>query len=167
MTPGFSSVLRTAAATVSSEEVQAWGEQFNRLHERIAPHLKRVDTRQHAQASLQRLLSSIERKTDWQIADQVGEATPYAIQHLVGRSVWDADAVCNETRRYVVEPLGQPEGMLVIDETGFIKKGNLSVGMQRQYSCTAGWIENCQIGGVLKLCDTAGLHLLTSSTLLT
>ena len=123
----FNSILETTASTVSLEEVQQWGEQFNQLTERIAPHFKRRETKQHAQAYLKGLLSPIERKNGWQIAEQVGDETPYAIQHLLGRSVWDADDVRDETRAYIVDELGHPEGVLVFDETGFVKKGTQSV----------------------------------------
>lgn len=75
------------------------------------------------------MLSSVQRKNGWQIAEQAGDETPYAIQHLVGRSVWDADEVRDETRAYVVEQLGHPEAVLVMDETGFVKKGSQSVGV--------------------------------------
>ena len=75
-----------------------------------------------------------------------GDATPYGVQHLLSTYVWDADLVRDDLRDYVVEHLGDVHGVLVVDETGFLKKGNKSVGVQRQYSGTAGRIENCQIG---------------------
>lgn len=156
----FNSILETTASTVSLEEVQQWGEQFNQLTERIAPHFKRRETKQHAQAYLKGLLSPIERKNGWQIAEQVGDETPYAIQHLLGRSVWDADDVRDETRAYIVDELGHPEGVLVFDETGFVKKGTQSVGVQRQYSGTAGRIENCQIGVFLSYATPDGYTFL-------
>lgn len=106
------------------------------------------------------MLSSIERKNGWQIAEQVGDATPYAIQHLLGRSVWDAKSVRNELRRYVVENLGHRAAVIVIDETGFVKKGTHSVGVQRQYSGTAGRIENCQIGVFLSYATPQGYTFL-------
>jgi SRSO17 transposase len=95
---------------------------------------------------LQGLLSPVERKNTWQLAEAVGESTPYAFQNLLGRGRWDADAVRDDLRDYVREHLGDPSGVLVLDETGFLKKGEHSAGVQRQYSGTAGRIENCQIG---------------------
>jgi SRSO17 transposase len=95
---------------------------------------------------LRGLLSPVERKNGWQLAEQAGQETPYATQHLLGRAVWSADEVRDDLRAYVVEHLGEVDGVLVIDETGFLKKGTQSAGVQRQYCGTAGRIENCQIG---------------------
>lgn len=76
----------------------------------------------------------------------MGEATPYAMQHLLDRAKWDCDGVRDALRAYLSETLASPKGVLVIDETGFLKKGDKSAGVQRQYSGTAGRIENCQVG---------------------
>ena len=130
------------------------------MHQRFAPHFKRVETQQRAQAYWRGLLSSIDRKNGWQIAEQVGDATPYGIQHLLGRSVWEADAVRDELRAYIVEHLGHPSAVLVLDETGFLKKGTQSVGVQRQYSGTAGRVENCQIGVFLNYAGSEGYPFL-------
>ena len=86
----------------------------------------------------------MERKNVWQLAEQAGDATPYGVQHLLSTYVWDADLVRDDLRDYVVEHLGDVHGVLVVDETGFLKKGEKPVGVQRQYSGTAGRIENCQ-----------------------
>ena len=91
------------------------------------------------------LLSSAERKNGWHLAEEVGNATPYGLQHLLGRAVWDADAVRDTLRGYVTERLGAQDAVLIVDETGFLKKGTQSVGVKRQYSGTAGRIENCQV----------------------
>ena len=80
----------------------------------------------------------MERKNGWQLAEQAGDATPYGVQHLLSSYIWDADLVRDDLRDYVVEHLGDANGVLVVDETGFLKKGNKSVGVQRQYSGTAG-----------------------------
>jgi len=156
----YKSVLVKDATPISVEDVQQWADEFNRLNQRFAPHFKRVETKQHAQDYLQGLLSSVERKNGWQIAEQVGDRTPYAIQHLLGRSVWDADSVRDELQDYVTQHLGHREGVIVIDETGFLKKGNQSVGVQRQYSGTAGRIENCQIGVFLSYATADGYTFL-------
>jgi SRSO17 transposase len=88
----------------------------------------------------------VERKNGWHLAEAAGATTPYAIQHLLGRAVWDADAVRDEVRAYVVEHVGAADAVLVIDETGFLQKGDQSVGVQRQSAGTAGRIEHCQLG---------------------
>ena len=75
-----------------------------------------------------------------------GDLSPANVQHFIGRATWDADAVGDDLRVYVVEELGEPDGVLIVDETGFLKNGDKSVGVQRQYSGTAGWIENSQVG---------------------
>ena len=101
-----------------------------------------------------------ERKNSWQLAEVSGDATPYGLQHLLRRALWDAEAVRNELRTYVIEHLGDPQAVLVIDETGFLKKGRHSVGVARQYSGTAGRIENCQIGVFLAYASPHGQALL-------
>jgi SRSO17 transposase len=97
-------------------------------------------------AYLAGLLSPIERKNGWQLAEQAGESTPTGMQRVLSGAHWDADVVRDDLRAYIVEHLGDPSAVLVIDETGFLKKGTKSVGVKRQYSGTAGRIENCQIG---------------------
>jgi SRSO17 transposase len=98
----------------------------------------------------------VERKNGWQLAEQAGDETPYATQHLLGRAVWSADEVRDDLRNYVVKYLGDEEGVLVLDETGFLKKGVKSAGVQRQYSGTAGRVENCQIGVFLAYATREG-----------
>ena len=102
------------------------------------------------------LLSPSERKNGWQVAEAAGATTPYGMQHLLGRAVWDADAVRDELRAYVVEHLGDPAAVLVVDETGFLKQGDKAVGVQRQSSGTAGRIENCQLGVFLAYATPQG-----------
>ncbi len=128
----------------SAEEL--WTAQFQEVCERIGPCFSRSETRTRARAYLQGLLSPIERKNGWQLAEEAGESTPYAMQYLLDRAMWEAEELRDVLREYVGETIGDANGMLVIDETGFLKKGRKSVGVQRQYSGTAGRIENCQIG---------------------
>ena len=109
-----------------------------------------------ALAYLQGLLSPLERKNGWQLAAAAGDPSPYGVQHLLGRAQWDADAVRNDLCAYVVEHLGDKQAVLIVDETGLVKKGAQSVGVQRQYSGTAGRIENCQIGVFLVYASTKG-----------
>jgi SRSO17 transposase len=127
---------------------------------RLAPYFARAEPRQRALAYVRGLLSPAERKNSWQLAEVSGAATPYGFQHLLGRADWDPDAVRDELRRYVVQPLGDPEAVLVIDETGFLKKGRHSAGVARQYSGTAGRVENCQIGVFLGYASRLGQALL-------
>ncbi len=136
--------------------VQAWTRELGALATRIGRHFARAEPRRRALAYLQSLLSPIERKNSWRLAEAAGAATPYGVQHLLGRARWDADAVRDDLRAYVVEHLGDRDAVLVIDETGFLKKGTQSVGVQRQYSGTAGRIENCQIGVFLAYASPKG-----------
>lgn len=123
-----------------------WREELDKLKRFIAPALGRAETRRSAGAFIDGLLSSAERKTGWMLAEEAGLERPYRIQSLLGRSSWSADALRDLVRGYVAEALGDDGGVLVIDETGFVKKGVHSVGVGRQYSGTAGRIENCQVG---------------------
>jgi SRSO17 transposase len=102
------------------------------------------------------LLSPVERKNGWQTAEHVGEATPDGMQRLLATSCWDADRVRDEVRSYVLVHLADPLLVLAVDETGFLKKGRASVGVQRQYSGTAGRIENCQLGVFLAYASWRG-----------
>ena len=137
-----------AAGTVDTTvaEIAAWGEGLARLAVQIGQHFVRVEPRQRVGAYLRGLLAPVERKNGWQLAEHAGEATPDGVQRLVSTAAWDVEAVRDDLRAYVVEHLGDPEAVLVVDETGFLKKGTKSVGVKRQYSGTAGRIENCQIG---------------------
>jgi SRSO17 transposase len=102
--------------------------------------------RTRARRYLDGLLAPVERKNGWQLAEALGERTPDGVQRLLNAAHWDADAVRDDLQRYVVTHLGDADAVLVVDETGFLKKGTKSAGVARQYSGTAGRIENCQIG---------------------
>jgi SRSO17 transposase len=136
-------------------EVEGWAHEFDGLAERIAPRFGRREPRRRARAYLKGLLAPVERKNGWQLAEAAGDRTPDGVQDFLARMRWDADAVRDDLRAYVIEHLGDPEAVLVLDETGFVKKGTSSAGVQRQYSGTAGRIENCQIGVFL---GYAGRH---------
>ena len=136
--------------------IAVWESAWAHLVERLGAHFPRADLRAHAAAFLKGLLSPVERKNSWQLAEVVGDPTPYALQNLLGRAQWDANAVRDDLCDYVREHLGDPKGVLVIDETGFVKKGEHSAGVQRQYSGTAGRIENCQIGVFLAYATPRG-----------
>ena len=131
---------------VEQEDALEWAAGLQALHERIAGRFGRRETRQRALAYLQGLLGPVERKNGWQLAEYSGDATPDGVQRLLATYRWDADGVRDDLREYVVEHLGDPEAVLVVDETGFLKQGSKSVGVQRQYSGTAGKVDNCQIG---------------------
>src|SRR5437667_8853519 len=148
-------------AQVSFSSPQAvWTAAFEEGCGRISPVFARSETRERAQAYLRGLLSPVERKNGWQLAEEAGEATPYAMQYLLDRARWESDRLRDELRGYVCEKLGDPAAVLVIDETGFVKKGSKSVGVQRQYSGTAGRIENCQIGVFLAYASPKGHALI-------
>ena len=131
---------------IGVDEVREWAAGLEALHARIAARFARPEPRRRVLAFLRGLLSPVERKNGWQLAEQAGESTPDGVQRLLSTAEWDADAVRDDLRAYVVEHLGDPAAVLVVDETGFLKKGEKSVGVQRQYSGTAGRIENCQLG---------------------
>lgn len=139
---------------------EIWSTTFNDLGQRIRPPFVRSESYQQALAYVQGLMSSVERKNGWQMAEAMGEATPYAMQHLLDRAKWDCDGVRDVLRAYAVETLAAPNAVLVVDETGFLKKGTQSVGVQRQYSGTAGRIENCQVGVFLSYASSRGHTLL-------
>src|SRR5258706_1897861 len=126
------------------------------LHARIAPRFRRAEVRTRARHFLQGLLAPVERKNGWQLAEELGERGPRGVQRLLGDADWDEDAVRDDLRAYVTEHLGEANGVLVIDETGFLKKGKKSVGVARQYSGTAGRRENSQIGVFLLYASAKG-----------
>lgn len=128
--------------------------------ERIAGRFVRVEPRRTARAFLMGLLSGIERKNCWWLAEHAGHRGPQAMQRLLRQAVWDADRVRDDVRGLVVQTLGRPNGVLIADETGFLKKGTASVGVQRQYTGTAGRIENSQVAVFLAYASAAGRALI-------
>jgi SRSO17 transposase len=137
---------RETAGGSPTSEAAAWATGLLALHQRIGRHFQRAEPRRRALGYVRGLLGAVDRKNGWQLAEQIGETTPDGVQRLLSTAAWDVEAVRDDLRAYVVEHLGDPEAVLVVDETGFLKKGTKSVGVQRQYSGTAGRIENCQIG---------------------
>jgi SRSO17 transposase len=124
----------------------AWRTGFDELMGRVAGRFTRVEPRRRAGLFLLGLLAGLPRVNCWTIAEHAGESTPDGMQHLLARASWDTDGVRDDLRSYVVDHLGDPEAVLVVDETGDVKKGSATVGVQRQYTGTAGRIENAQIG---------------------
>ncbi len=140
----------------TSEEIESWRAGLDAVHARIAGRFRRSEARERAKRYLSGLLDRVERKNGWQLAEHLGESGPQGVQRLLNGADWDVDAVRDDLRDYVVEHLGDPDGVLIVDETGFLKKGTKSVGVQRQYSGTAGKRENCQIGVFLAYASTTG-----------
>lgn len=145
---------------VALETVQEWALWLTEVERRIMPHFARREAQHRVWAYLRGLLSPVERKNGWQVAEAVGDPTPYGVQHLLGRARWDAADVRKALGVYVVEQMGDPQAVLVVDETGFLKKGQHSAGVARQYSGTAGRVENCQIGVFLTYASPQGHVLL-------
>jgi len=137
-----------------------WERELIGLKGRLAPAFGRSEVRRSAGAFIDGVLSGIARKTGWQLAEQAGLDRPYRIQSLLGRSSWDADALRDLVRDEVIACLGDRTGVLVVDETGFLKKGTHSVGVARQYSGTAGRVENCQVGVFLGYASRLGQALI-------
>src|SRR4051794_23019349 len=144
----------------TAAQVAAWAGELDTVADRIGRHFARSEPRRRAAGYVRGLLSGTERKNGWQLAEYLGDSTPDGVQHLLARADWDADAVRDDLTGYVKEHLGDADGVLVVDETGFLKKGTKSVGVARQYSGTAGRIENCQIGVFLGYATRKGRGLL-------
>lgn len=142
-----------------SGSLLAWERELAALKVRVGRVMPRRELRDTSALFLDGLLSGIERKTGWLMAEQAGDERPFRMQALLGRSRWDAERLRDEVRSYVGEALGDPDGVLIVDETGFLKKGVHSVGVARQYSGTAGRIENCQIGVFLAYASRFGQAL--------
>ena len=135
---------RTEQAQI--QRIEGWRDDLEELNVRIAPRFARPEVRARVGRYLFGLLGALERKNGWRMAEHLGESTPDGVQRLLNAARWDADEVRDDLRAYVVEHFGDPGAILVIDETGFLKKGEKSVGVARQYTGTAGKVENCQVG---------------------
>lgn len=140
--------------------VEGWADEVEAVAERIGRRFARSEPRRRAVGYVRGLLSDAERKNGWQVAEHLGEATPDGVQHLLARADWDADAVRDDLLGYVGEHLGEADGVLIVDETGFLKKGAKSCGVARQYTGTAGRIENAQVGVFLGYATSKGRALL-------
>lgn len=147
--------MASTGSAVRPEDVHEWGQQLDEVARRIGARFARSETRDRVRAYLVGLLGPVQRKNAWQVAEQIGDADPYGVQYLMGRADWDPDEVRDDLRDYVVEALGEPDAVLILDETGFLKKGTKSAGVARQYTGTAGRVENAQVGVFLAY---AGRH---------
>jgi SRSO17 transposase len=121
-----------APGRLALETVREWTLGLTEVERWLMPHFARREARRHAWAYSRGLLSPVERKHGWQLAEVNGDATPYGLPHLLGRARWDADAVRNDLRAYLVKAMGDPQAVLVLDETGLLKKGQQSAGVARQ-----------------------------------
>jgi SRSO17 transposase len=134
--------------------------ELDRVHQLIAGRFGRAEPRALVREYVSGLVAGLERKNGWTLAERAGQVSPDGMQWLLRRADWDVDGVRDDIRAYVVERLGDPGGVLIADETGFIKKGARSAGVQRQYSGTAGRAENCQVGVFLAYASPAGHALI-------
>src|SRR3989441_4620972 len=127
---------------------------------RIGAYFRRAEVRRRVRRYLQGLLATVERKNGWQMAEELGEESAHGVQRLLAEADWDEEAVRDDLRAYVMEHLGEADGILVVDETGFVKKGKKSAGVARQYSGTAGRRENSQVGVFLLYTSRSGAAFL-------
>lgn len=141
-------------------EVAGWAEGFSQVEDLLAPRFRRSEPRARAAGYVQSLMAPLERKNGWTISEASGARSPDSVQWLLTGADWDPDLLRDDLRGWIADELGDPGGVLVIDDTGFLKKGTKSAGVQRQYSGTAGRIENCQIGVFLAYATPAGRTLL-------
>lgn len=141
---------------ITEQDLAGWRANLDRLVAESSTVFRRVEVRQRFGRVLAGFLGTAERKNGWQLAEAIGENEPHGVQRLLAEAVWDADTLRDVLRRYVVAQLGAPDGVLVIDESGFLKKGTHSVGVARQYTGTAGKIENCQVGVFLTYASARG-----------
>jgi SRSO17 transposase len=140
--------------------MRAGAEALAEVNERIAPRFRRAEVRSRACRFLEGLLAEVPRKNGWQMAEALGEHGPRGVQRLLGEADWDEEAVRDDLRVYITAHLAEDKGILVVDETGFIKKGKKSAGVARQYSGTAGRRENSQVGVFLLYASDAGAAFL-------
>src|SRR6201995_438256 len=145
---------------MNQEDAERWARGLEAVMDRIGGRFGRGEPRRRAPAYLRGLLSPVARKNGWQLAEVAGDRSPDGVQDFLARAHWDADLVLDDLRAYVVEHVGDAQAVLVLDETGFLKKGDKSCGVQRQYSGTAGRIENCQIGVFLGYASPSGQALI-------
>jgi SRSO17 transposase len=134
--------------------------ELDQVHERIAGRFARAEPRARVREYLSGLVAGLERKNGWTLAERAGEVSPDGMQRLLRRADWDIDGIRDDVRDYVAEHLGDRQGVLIVDETGFLKKGTKSAGVQRQYSGTAGRTENCQVGTFLAYASARGHALI-------
>ncbi|WP_157974695.1 IS701 family transposase [Glycomyces dulcitolivorans] len=148
-----------AVAEIEAAEVASWRDRLGEWFGLIADDFFRLETRRHAREYLTALLAPVERKNGWQIAEAVGHARPDTVQNFLMRALWDADLVRDRLAQAVSETIGGADAVLVVDDTGFLKQGRYSVGVQRQYTGTSGKVDNCQIEVFAALVSARGRAL--------
>lgn len=148
--------MTTEALDEWTEELDSWATDFEAFHARFAHLFARSEPREQAAKYMCGLMAAVKRKNGWQLAEAVGDERPDATQRLLYQARWSADAADDELVQYIIENLGDEEGIGVVDETGFLKKGDKSVGVKRQYTGTAGKVENCQVGVFLSYAVPGG-----------
>lgn len=148
------------SSPIQASDVVRWQEQLRLLHQRLRPSFARPEPWKRTLRFLQALLSEVPRKNGWQVAEQAREATPYGMQRLLSDAVWDENGVRDEVRRLAVETLGREHATLAIDETSFLKRGEQSAGVARQYCGTTGRVENGQVGVFLSWVTPRGHTLI-------
>jgi len=144
---------------LDDDDLALWVAGLNDLFALLAGRFPRVEPRLRARAYVRGLLAPLASKNGWTLAEAAGNKTPDGMQRLLNRACWDADGVRDDVRGYVARRLGEAGGVLIVDETGFVKKGTRSAGVQRQYSGTAGRVENCQLGVFLAYASARGRAL--------
>lgn len=144
---------------INESAAETWDNELEDLFLRVGHRFSRVEPRRRMRDYVRGLLGPVGRKNGWQLAEYAGHTTPDGLQHLLAGARWDADDIRDELQHYVAQHLGEADGVLIIDDTGFVKKGTTSAGVQRQYSGTAGRTENCQIGVFAAYASTRGRAL--------
>jgi SRSO17 transposase len=144
----------------SIEDLRSWADGLEEVQKRLAPYFERAEPRERAMSYIRGLMSITERKNGWQLAEVAGEARPDGMQRLLNTAKWDADEVRDDLQQYILTHLADPQAVLVVDETGFVKKGSKSAGVAPQYSGTVGKIANSQIGVFLAYANRSGAVLL-------
>jgi hypothetical protein len=150
--------MTPVGAKITFVEVWQWGQELERLHARIAPRFARLEPRRRALAYLKGIVISTQRKNGWQLAEYAEESRPNGMQRLLNGAVWDANLVRVDLRAYILERLGDPQAVLVIDEESFRKRGKKSAEVAKQHCGTTGHLENCQVGVFLAYASAKVTH---------
>lgn len=145
---------------MTAVDVDQWSAELDRLHARFAGRFTRSEPRRRARQYVAGLVAGLERRNGWTLAEQAGDVSPDGMQRLLRWADWDVDKVRDDVRGYVVEHLAEPQSVLIVDDTGFLKKGTRSAGVARQYSGTAGRVENCQVAVFLAYRSSRGHALI-------
>ncbi len=152
--------ITLTSTRTTTADVCRWVQSLFRLHIRIAPRFARAEPRHRVLAYLQGILSDTARKNGWQLAEHAREGRPDGMQRLLSQAVWDTDGVRDDLRSYALEQLGNESAILVIDESGFPKRGDKSAGVGMQYCGVTGQVENCQVGVFLSYVTARGHTLI-------